>query len=139
MIMHTSVFYKNHHKYLSSEEFCFLVDLYIDTQDNHLNLLMSSENKKIIKSLTSKGYMKEYKVSEIKSDIRFFEIDIEEFKELRKKFNDLEVYTYFLIISLLSQNESVTNKKVAKLLGIRVTEADKLIDDLIQEEYLTEN
>lgn len=139
MIMHTSVFYKNHHKYLSPEEFCFLVELHIGAQEYYPELLLNSTDKKITRSLTSKGYIKNYKVSKIKSDIRFFEIDTEEFKELRKKFNDLEVYTYFLIISLLSQNENVTNKKVAKLLGTKVIEADTLLDNLIEEEYLTEN
>lgn len=138
MKMHTSIFYKNHHKYLSPEEFYFLVELYIFTYSDTYTVAMTSKNKRIIKSLKSKGYIEENTVIEIKSDIRFFEIDEEEFLELAEKLSELEIYTYYLIESLFSQSESVTNEVVARQLDVDIRAADYLINKLIREQHLIE-
>lgn len=137
MKMHTSSFYKNHNKFLSVEEFCFIVNLHFETTNKNYDIALTPKVKQIINGLEEKGYIKNNSIVEIDSDIRFFEIEEELYYVLKDLLTETELYMYYLIQSLKSQGETVSAGKIANMLKVKESNVD-MITDRLTEEYLIE-
>lgn len=137
MKMHTSSFYKNHNKFLSVEEFCFIVNLHFETTNKNYDITLTPKVKQIINALEEKGYIKNNSIVEIDSDIRFFEIEEQLYYVLKNLLTETELYMYYLIQSLRSQGETVSAGKIANMLKMKESNVD-MITDRLTEEYLIE-
>ncbi|HBV22251.1 MAG TPA: hypothetical protein DEB42_00470 [Jeotgalicoccus sp.] len=137
MKMHTSSFYKNHNKFLSVEEFCFIVNLHFETTNKNYDIALTPKVKQIINGLEEKGYIKNNSIVEIDSDIRFFKIEEELYYVLKDLLTETELYMYYLIQSLKSQGETVSAGKIANMLKVKESNVD-IITDRLTEEYLIE-